>query len=482
MTHTDLAMMSIAELRAGYASRAFSPLEVIGRLLERIEAGNPALRAFSTVAAEQALSEARSRGEELSRGHSRGPLHGIPFAAKDMYDSAGLRTTYGSPIFAEHVPAEDATAVRRLRDAGAILIGKTATHEFAWGITTVSPHFGPTHNPWSPGVVAGGSSGGSAVALAARMVPAALGTDTAGSIRIPAAYCGVVGLKPSYGRVSARGVFPLAQSLDHPGPMARTVEDAALLLEVLAGHEPGDRSAEVMAVPRYSDALRQGIASLRVGICPDLHPVALSAGVRGAFEASTRLLAGLGARLIDVSLLSAGLIDSTFRAIRDAEAYRVHHVQYGLYPARKSLYGADVASRLEQAARITLAEYIEARQARRQVRTDFAQLFDGEIDLLLTPVAAGSPVRIGDEDLLHDGRNVPFRSLVLPYTTPQDLAGLPSCAFRAGFDEQGVPVGMQLTGPSWSESLVLRAAHALCSAMPEVQSLWPPLAGDSPGV
>jgi aspartyl-tRNA(Asn)/glutamyl-tRNA(Gln) amidotransferase subunit A len=478
---TDLAQMTIAELRGGYAARAFSPLEAVTRMLERIEAGNPELHAFTTLAAERALAEARSCGDELTHGYSRGPLHGVPFAAKDLFDSAGLRTTYGSPIFADHVPAEDATAIRRLRDAGAILVGKTATHEFAWGITTASTHFGATRNPWSTSVVAGGSSGGSAVALATGMVPAALGTDTGGSIRIPAAYCGVVGLKPTFARVSTKGVFPLAPSLDHIGPMARTVEDAALLLEVLAGFEPGDSSTAAVAAPSYSAAMQEGIASLRIGICEDLLPVPLSTPVRRAFDNCMSVLAGLGARLVDVSLPSAGLIDDAYLAIQPAEAYHVHHTQRALFLARRSMYGPDVAVRLEKAEAVSLADYLEAQQARRQVQADFAQLFAAQIDLLLSPVSAGPPVHVGDEELEHEGRRVSFRSLVMPFTRPQSIAGLPACAIRAGFDEHGVPVGMQLTGPPWSEPLVLRAAHALYTATPEIQTPWPPYRAGAAG-
>jgi aspartyl-tRNA(Asn)/glutamyl-tRNA(Gln) amidotransferase subunit A len=311
------------------------------------------------------------------------------------------------------------------------------------------------------------------VALAIGMVPAALGTDTGGSIRIPAAYCGVVGLKPTLGRVSAAGVFPLAPSLDHPGPMARTVEDAALLLDVLAGCEPGDPSTAAIAVPHYSGTLQAKIASFRVGICPDLHPVPLSGAVRRALDHSTSALIGLGATIVEVSLPSAPLIGDAYRAIQQAEAYHVHHDQRRLFPAQQSLYGRDVAARLEQAAEVTLASYIEALQARRQVRADFARLFDHQIDLLLSPVNAGPPVAIGEEEVLHESQRIPFRSLVLPYTMPQDVAGLPACTIRAGFDDDGVPVGMQFTGPPWSESLVLRAAHALFSTLPDLQHRWP---------
>jgi len=471
----DLSIVyaSIRELQHGYEKQEFSPVEVVEQLLARIEQIDPHMHAFSTVCAAEALEAARRCESDLLRGHERGPLHGIPFAAKDLYDTEGIRTTYGSRLFEHNVGSADAAAVRRLKDAGAILIGKTATHEFAWGITTVNRYFGPTRNPWQPARVPGGSSGGSAVALATGMVPAALGTDTGGSIRIPAAFCGVVGLKPTYRRVSATGVFPLAPSLDHPGPLARTVEDAALLLSVLAGGDPGDHTAESIAVPDFARDLHDGVASLRIGVCPDLHLVPPTKAVQRVFEQSVAIFSGIGARIREVTLPTAAQIGEAYTSIQMAEAYHVHHHQHGLFPARRSEYGPDVAERLDKAREVTLPMYLDALQVQRRVKADFARLFDREIDVLLTPIAAGPPVVIGDDDVTVEGRTVPFRTMVLPYTTPQDLAGLPACAVRAGFDDEGVPIGMQITGPQWCESVVLRACYAYVEATDTLQQRWP---------
>ena len=473
MATSDLFTLTVAELLDGYAESTFSPVDVVECLLARIATLNPLVHAFITVTAEQALQEARRCEAELARGYRRGPLHGIPFAAKDLFDSAGIRTTYGSKIFADHVPSRDATAIRRLKQAGAILLGKTATHEFAWGITTVSALYGATRNPWQLDRVAGGSSGGSAVALATRMVPAALGTDTGGSIRIPAGFCGVVGLKPTYGRVSAAGVFPLVPSLDHPGPMARSVDDAALLLYVLAGFEPGDASTAVVPVPDYTTSLDAAIKDLRVGVCPDLNLVPLSASVQQAFDRSVGLLSALGATIVEVSLPSAPLIGEAFRAIQQAEAYHVHHRQHHLFPAQRSRYGVDVAERLDLAATAGLSSYLEALQVQRQVKADFARLLEQQVDVLLTPVSAGSPALVGEESVLHRQQEVPFRGVVLPFTIPQNVAGIPACTLRAGFDEEGIPIGVQLSGPPWREDLVLRVCHALYQAWPEGQHRWP---------
>lgn len=472
---SNFAKSSIAELTDGYRRRAFSPVEVVNELLARIESHDPQVNAFYTVAAERAVAHARRCEADIMQGQVVGSLHGIPFAAKDLFDTKGLRTTYGSKIFADHIPQNDAAAVRRLQEAGAILIGKTATHEFAWGITTNNPHFGPTRNPWHTDHVPGGSSGGSAAALAAGMVPAALGTDTGGSIRIPASFCGLVGLKPTFQRISVDGVFPLATSLDHPGPMARTVEDVATLLNVLAGHEPGDSSSAQQPVPDYTDGLNLGIAGLRIGICSDLHFVPLSTQVQRVFDESIRVMADLGAEIVDVPLATAPDIFDAYFTLQLAEAYHAHHRQRQLFPAQASSYGVDVADRLHQASSVSLAEYLEARASQLRVKAELEDLLGRDVDVLLTPVSAAAPPRIGSNTVIVNGQELPVRSAVMPYTTPQDLAGLPACAIRAGFDNDGLPIGMQITGRRWDEQTVLRVCNAFFHATSSIQQSWPQL-------
>ena len=330
---------------------------------------------------------------------------------------------------------------------------------------------GSARNPWSRDRVSGGSSGGSAVVLAADELRLTLGSDTGGSIRIPAAFCGVVGLKPTYGRISGARAWPLTRSLDHPGPMARTPADAAALLEAIAGVDAADPATEAVPLGDVAGESHRGADGLVVGLCPDLHLVDLAVDVQAAFDAAVRALEGAGARFVEVELSEAGLIYDAFGVIQRAEALDVHR-RAGLYPLRRAEYGADVRGRLDAACEVTLEQYLAASADRQRVRAGFARLFGG-CDLLLTPVSAGSPIAIGSETVEHNGRELTFRELVMSYTTPQDLVGLPACAVRAGFDALGVPVGVQLTGPPWSEARVLRGAQALFDATPEIQTRRP---------
>jgi aspartyl-tRNA(Asn)/glutamyl-tRNA(Gln) amidotransferase subunit A len=428
---SSVADLSALELRARYASRALSPVEVLDAVEARIAEREPELNAFITLTLDGAREQARAAERAYADG-TAGPLAGIPLAVKDLFDTAGVRTTYGSRIFADHVPAADAEAVRIVREAGAVIVGKTLTHEFAWGITSANPHFGPCRNPHDRERVPGGSSGGSGAALAAGMCALALGSDTGGSIRIPAAFCGVSGLKPTYGRISARGVFPLAPSLDHVGPMARTPADVRLLYDVLAPSHP-TREAR------------------RVAVCPDLHLHALDPGIARAFDAA---VAALDAEIVEVAFPEAERIFPAFQALQAAEAAHVHRE---LLPANAEHYGADVRGRLERAAAVTLPEYLEASATRAEIVTAFARAFE-RADLLITPIAATAPAKIEDEP-------ADFRPRVLTYTVPQDVAGLPACAVPVGLDEHGLPVGVQLTGPHGSEHRVLAAAEALHQAL-----------------
>ena len=270
---SDAVHLSAGQLLAAYRALELSPVEAVDELADRIGELDPLVGAFTTLCLERAREEAQAAEAAYRRGDTDRPLLGVPIAAKDLFDSAGVRTTYGSPMFGDHVPAADAAALRLAREAGAILVGKTQTHEFAWGISSVNLLMGTSRNPWSPDRMSGGSSGGSAVALATHLVPLALGSDTGGSIRVPSAFCGTVGLKPTYGRISAAGVLPLARSLDHPGPMARTPADAGLLLAAIAGLDPHDPATEDKPLGDLAGELEAGLEGLRIGLCPDLHLV-----------------------------------------------------------------------------------------------------------------------------------------------------------------------------------------------------------------
>jgi aspartyl-tRNA(Asn)/glutamyl-tRNA(Gln) amidotransferase subunit A len=431
---------------------------VVDALLARIADLDPELGAFTTLCAERARDEAIACERAYARGHAEGALAGVPFAVKDLFDSAQVRTTYGSSMFATHTPAADAGAVRRVRDAGGIMVGKTQTHEFAWGVTSVNERMGTSRNPWRPERVSGGSSGGSAVALTARLVPLAIGSDTGGSIRVPSTYCGTVGFKPTYGRISTEGVWPLAPSLDHAGAMARTPADARLLFEAMDDH---DRSV----------APGRTLGGLRVGICPDLHLVPPAPGVQSAFEAAVHTVGDLGAKLVELALPGAETILPAFGVIQRAEALRAHR-RAGLYPDRRAEYGDDVRGRLESGESVTLEDYLAATATREHMRAAVAELFE-RVDLLLTPVAAGSPPPIGEESVFHGGREIEFRELAMTYTVPQNLLGLPACAVRAGFDELGIPISVQLTGRPWGDLDVLSAAEAFFAATPAIQDRWP---------
>jgi aspartyl-tRNA(Asn)/glutamyl-tRNA(Gln) amidotransferase subunit A len=468
---TEHVHHTVEELSRGYATRELSPVEVVDACAARIDAVDDRVGAFTALCLERAREEARASEAAWARGGAR-PLEGIPLGVKDLFDSEGVRTAYGSPMFGDNVPDRDAEALRRARAAGAILVGKTQTHEFAWGITSVNELLGSSRNPWALDRVSGGSSGGSAVALAAGEVPLTLGSDTGGSIRVPAALCGIVGLKPTYGRISAARAWPLARSLDHPGPMATTPRGAAALLEAIAGVDADDPSTVDMPLGDLG-ALDRGLDGLVVAVCPDLHLVPLAPDIRAVFDATVRLLEAEGARLVEVPLPEAELVLPTFRTIQSAEALDTHR-RAGLYPARRDEYGADVLGRLDGATEVTLEQYLAASADRERVRAAFARLFRS-CDVLLTPLSAGSPVPIGQETLVHEGEELTFRDLVMTYTTPQDLVGLPACAVRAGFDALGVPVGVQFTGRPWDEPCVLQAAQGLFAATPEVQARRPSL-------
>jgi aspartyl-tRNA(Asn)/glutamyl-tRNA(Gln) amidotransferase subunit A len=471
---SELVALDVPALLDAYRAHDVSPVEVLDAVAERIEAVDGQLGAFTTLCLDRARAEALAAEDEYRRDGAR-PLAGIPFGVKDLFDSEGVRTTYGSPMFERHVPRADAEAVSRARHAGAILVGKTQTHEFAWGITSVNELMGTSRNPWATDRISGGSSGGSAVALASRQIPLALGSDTGGSIRVPSAFCGTVGFKPTYGRISAAGAWPLARTLDHPGPMARTPADAALLLAAVAGHDPGDPATEDVPLGDLGAASARGLDGVVVGHCPDLHGVRLAPDVQEAFGRAVETVTGLAAAVEEVELPEARDVFATFGATQRAEALFTH-VEAGLYPARAGEYGADVRGRLESAAKEGTHDYLRAAAARQRLRAGFARVFRS-VDLLLTPVSAGSPVPIGTDTLEHLGETIEFRELVMTYTVPQDLAGLPSCAVRAGFDRLGIPIGIQLTGPPWSDAVVLGAAQAFWAATPEIQHRWP----DDPG-
>ncbi len=469
----ELWQLSVTELTDAYKHGKVSPLEVIEMSLRRIGRLDPAIGGFREVFHERAINEARARSDELARGEWAGPLHGIPVAIKELFDVEGAVGCYGSTILLDRIAPSDAAAVARWREAGAIVIGVTRSHEFGWGITTQHAELGSTLNPWNTDRVPGGSSGGSAAALAVGMVPLALGSDTGGSIRIPACFCGIAGIKPTYGRVAKRGAVSLAPSLDHPGPLARTVPDLAIGLAAMAGFDAWDPSTLPVQPP--SRSVTPSVAGVRVGLVADLHPRALREDHQARFDAATEAMSDAGARLIDLSFPGAEEIRPTFATIQMAEAHHVHSSVMGIFPRRASEYGADVRGRLEMSADITLAEYLSALEAKRALRHRFARLFD-EVDVMMTPITAGGPSTTSEPDVSFDGTGeAPFRDVVMDYTVAQDLFGLPVCAVPNGLDGDGLPLGLQLTGPTLSENAVMDAAAGIATVLPSPG--FPPIAG-----
>jgi len=448
---SELTQLTLVDAMAMLRRKAVSPVEIARAFVARIERLNPALNAFITVTAEQALQQARQAETEIQRGHWRGPLHGIPLALKDLIDTAGIRTTAASAVFKDRIPSEDAEVVRRLKAAGAVLLGKLNMHEFAYGGTSVPSYFGAVHNPWNLDRIAGGSSGGSAAAVAAGLCIGALGSDTAASVRHPAAYCGVVGLKPTYGRVSTRGVIPLSWSLDHIGPLCRSAADAALVLETIAGYDPLEPSSVERPSDRYASALGADTAALRIGLVRRPYFDDLDPDIAAALTASIKDLAGITAEVRDVELPYANLL----LTIASAEAYAFHRPYFTQTP---QLYQAMTRQRLEQAAGISVADYVNARREMERLRWNADDVFSS-VDLLVTPTTAIAPITIDagylDPPLPSDGTPIEFRN-----THMFDVLGLPAISIPCGFTRDGMPIGLQITGPRFGESRVLTLAHA----------------------
>ena len=441
---------SIAELSQGLRLGDVSPVEITQRCLDRIEKLNPALNAFITVMGASALADARLAEAEILRGEWRGPLHGVPVALKDLIDTAGVPTTAASALYKDRVPDHDAEVVRRLRQAGAVIVGKNNLHEFAYGGSSLVSYFGDVHNPWDAGRIAGGSSGGSAAAVVAGMACAAIGTDTAGSIREPAALCGCVGLKPTYGRVSSRGVIPLSSSLDHVGPLAARVEDAAVVLQPIAGYDSGDFTSVDVPVADYLGGLREGVRSLRVGVPREYFFDELDAQVASAVEQALRVIASLGAEIRDVKLDVP-----TDRTLQAAESYAYHAANVARSP---ELYQAETVRRLRSGEKASAAEYIQRRreleERRRSIRAVWA-----DVDVLVTPTMPMAAPAIADLKANPDALR-PAELRLLRNTRPFNVWGLPAISMPCGFTQSGLPIGLQIAGAHWREDLVLRVAFA----------------------
>ena len=454
----NVSQLGLSEASQLVRSKKVSPVELTRECLSRIERLNPKLNAFITVTADSALAEARQAEAEIQHDHWRGPLHGIPIALKDLVDTAGVRTTAASGLFKDRIPTQDAEIVRRLKAAGAVFLGKLNLHEFAYGGSSAISYFGPVHNSWNLDYSPGGSSGGSAAAVAAQLCYGAIGSDTGGSIRQPAGYCGIVGLKPTYGRVSTSGVIPLSWLLDHLGPMTRTAMDAALMLQVIAGYDPQDTASMDVPVPNYAATIAVATSSLRLGILRAYFYEALHPETQAAMEAALSVLKTLTRTQRDLASLAtsdtyASIMDPYVTILR-AEAYAYHKEYVSKSP---ELYQAQTLKRIQAGADITTSAYIQARRQLDQIRRSVSRVFE-IVDLLITPTACVPPFAIAD---LADPNTLREKELLmLRNTRPFNMLGLPTVSVPCGFTRAGLPIGMQITGPPDGEATVLRLAYA----------------------
>jgi aspartyl-tRNA(Asn)/glutamyl-tRNA(Gln) amidotransferase subunit A len=429
--------------------KKISPVELTRACLDRIERLNPQLNAFITVTADRALRQARELEGELQSGTWRGPLHGIPIGLKDLIDTEGVKTTCASAVFADRVPAEDAEVVRRLKRAGAVLIGKQNMHEFAYGGTSVRSHYGAVHNPWNLARIAGGSSGGPAAAVAAGLCFGALGSDTAGSVRQPAAYCGITGLMATYGRVSTSGVIPLSWSLDHIGPLCRSAADAALLLEAIAGYDPLEPSSVDRPVEPYSTAMLAKTGALRVGLARRFFFEQLDPKVETAVNTAIDVIRKMTAEVRDMELPAVPALP-----ILAAEAYAFHAPYITKSP---ELYQPETRDRVQQGAAVSTTAYVEARRELDRLRRAASRFFSA-VDVIITPATPTPPMTIDEATQ----RQAPAlgRDVLARNTRAFNVFGLPAISIPCGFTRTGLPIGLQIAGPRFAEGPVLAVAHA----------------------
>jgi aspartyl-tRNA(Asn)/glutamyl-tRNA(Gln) amidotransferase subunit A len=442
--------MTLRQVSEAMRSGRLSSVAVTTACLARIAALQPVLNAFITVDADRALADARQRDAERSSGASRGLLHGVPVALKDNIDTAGLRTSAASALFADRVPAEDAEVVRRLKAAGAVVLGKLNMDEFGLGGNSVVTYFDPVRNPWAPGRSAGGSSGGAGAAVAAGLCFAALGTDTTGSLRIPAAFCGVVGLKPTYGRVSTRGVIPLSWTLDHVGPLTRAVEDAAIVLAAVAGHDAADPASVPADVPDYVRETTAPPGGLRLGVPRAPYYDKLDPEIAGATGAALDVLGRHASAMTDMTLPSIG----TAADIAADEMYAYHEESFA---RSESLYQLSTRRRLSAWSKLLAVDYIRGRREIDRLRRDVRRVFE-RVDLLVTPTTKIRPRTI--EDSLKRAESERALPPELGNTAAFNVLGLPAVSVPCGFAKDGVPIGLQIVGPPFGEARVLALAHA----------------------
>ena len=451
--HQDpLHYLTIHEASSLLREGRLSPVELTQSFLDRIERMDGALQAYITVLREGAMSEARRAEEEIRRGEYKGPLHGIPIALKDLYDTAGVRTTAASKVMADRVPSRDATTTARLKEAGAILLGKLTLHEFALGGPDVSTGFPLARNPWSLEHIPGGSSSGSGTAVAAGLCMATLGSCTGGSIRGPAAHCGIVGLKATYGRVSRYGVVPLSWTLDHCGPLTWNVEDSAHVLQTIAGHDPKDPTSSRAPVPDYSRSLTEEIEGMRIGVPRDFFfrdDPHVSSEVLSTVDKALEELRGLGALVEEVSIPMLEYAGAAQPVIMLSEAFAYHQ---GNLRSQPQSFGEMCRARFRVGGLFSGGDYVQAQRVRKALTREFNGVLE-EYDLIASPTMSNPAGRFDEVDTLASARMPSF-------TGPYNLTGMPAISVPCGFTESGLPIGLQLAGRPFDEPTVIRAAYA----------------------
>jgi aspartyl-tRNA(Asn)/glutamyl-tRNA(Gln) amidotransferase subunit A len=470
MTGIDIRQMDLLSLADCLRKKDVSPVELAKDCLDRIEALNDKTNAFITVTRELALKQAAQAEQEILKGDYKGPMHGMPYAAKDLFETKGVRTTCGSKILYENFPEKDAAVVDKLARAGAVLVGKTNMHEFAFGLTNHNPHYGHAKNPWDPERITGGSSGGSGAAVASGCVPMALGTDTGGSIRIPSSLCGLTGLKPTYGRVSKYGVYPLSWTLDHVGPMAKTAADAAAALNVLAGYDERDPGSIDKPVVDYVKALETDLKGMVIGLVDSLFFEMMDPQVKALVEATKERFQELGAKVVSVSVPDLDKAAQATLLILSSEAASALSGHHRKNPDK---LGADVKSRLDAGALHLATHYIDAMRWRRKTQEGFARAFE-QVDLLLTPGSSITAPMIKDATVELEENDVPVGVALTRCTRIFNLMGLPSLVMPCGFDQKGLPAAVQLAGRPFDEARVLAAGHAYQKSCFKVEN-WPEL-------
>ncbi len=452
----DLLKKTVTELSALIKDKKVSPVEVTKNLLDYVEQSNKDTNAYISVTADTAMKRAKEAEKEISSGNYKGVFHGVPIALKDNIYFENEVTTMASKIHKDFVSKDDATVTARLRDAGAVFTGKLNMHEYAWGVDNNNPHFGAVHNPWNPDKIPGGSSGGSGAAVASHSTYSSLGTDTAGSIRIPSSACGIVGLKPTHGRVSKYGIYPLAWTLDHVGPMAKSVADAAAMLTAIAGFDGRDPTCANVPVGDYLSGLDGNVKGLKIGINEDYFFKDVDGPVEKIIRERIADLEKQGAIVKTVSIPSLRNAEWVELATSLSEAAAIHHSDMQTRPGD---FGADIRFLFELGELFTAVDYLQAQQARRQIKSEFDAALEN-VDVLITPTLPFIPPNIGDDTVNINGKKVDFIENCIRFTGPSNLTGLPAMTVPAGVAEK-MPVGLQIIGRAFDEARLLNVGLAI---------------------